>query len=122
DQLADADLGDVARLSFFILILAILDLTLDEDLLALLAVALDDVGESTTLFRVPRDAVVPLGLFLLFAGSRGPLAAGGKREVRDAAAGRSGTDVWILTQVADQLHSIQAASHGISCISSQFKS
>src|SRR5579872_2688988 len=46
DQLAHADLRDVARLALFILILAILDLALDEHLLPFLAVALDDVGQA----------------------------------------------------------------------------
>src|SRR5688572_5899672 len=45
DQLAHVDLGDVAGLVLLVLILAILDASFDVQLVALLHVLLDDVGQ-----------------------------------------------------------------------------
>src|SRR5688572_31390398 len=55
DQLTNVDLGGVPGLAVLVLPLPVLDAPFDVDLVALLDVLLDDVGELRSL-RVPHDA------------------------------------------------------------------
>src|SRR5690242_13434693 len=66
DQLTDVDLGAVPGLAVFVCPLPILDAPFDVDLVALLDVLLDDVGELGS-FCVPDHTAVPLRLFLSVA-------------------------------------------------------
>src|SRR5262249_51859015 len=101
DQLAHVDLRAVARLPFLVLPLTVLDSPFDVELVALLDVALDDVGELRTL-RVPDDTAVPLGLLLLRAGGVVPLTARGEREGRDAAAAGGRAHLRVVPEVSNQ--------------------
>src|ERR1019366_5262642 len=101
ENLAHVDLGDIARLLLLVLVLPVLDAPLDVQLVALVDVALDDVGEAGALAaRVPGDALVPFRLFLLLAGRRVPLARGRERKVRDLAAVGRRADLGIVTEVS----------------------
>src|SRR6185295_3419017 len=75
DQLADVDLGGVLRLTVLVLPLAVLDASLDVQLVALLHIPLHDVGERRRL-RVPHNAPVPFRLFLLGTAGVVPRPAG----------------------------------------------
>ena len=117
EDLPNVDLGDVARLLLLVFILPVLDTALDVELVALLHVALDDVGEARALAAgVPGDALVPLGLLLLFAGRRVPLARGREREVRDLAAVGRRADFGIVPEVPDEHDFVQAAAHNSSSL------
>src|SRR6185312_17329922 len=77
DHLPHVDLGHVPSLVFFVLPLPVLDAPLDEHLVALLEIALDDVGELAHL-GIPDDAAMPLGFLLLVTRWSVPAAAGGE--------------------------------------------
>src|ERR1039458_3650623 len=115
EDFAHVDLGDVARLLLLVLELPVLDAPFHIELVALVDVALDDVGEAGALAaRVPGDALVPFGLFLLLAGRRVPLARGRKRKVRDFAAVVRRTDFGIVPEIPDESDFVQAAAHNSS--------
>src|ERR1019366_1116812 len=117
ENFAHIDLGDVARLLLLVLELPVLDAPLHIELVALVDVALDDVGEAGALAaRVPGDALVPFGLFLLLAGRRVPLARGRERKVRDFAAVVRRADLGIVTEVSDESDFVQAAAHNSSSL------
>src|SRR6266478_3706067 len=109
-ELAHVDLGAVASLILLVLPLAILDATFDEELIALLAVLLDDVGQPCA-FGVPHHAPVPLRLLLLLTICRIPRPARRERECRDPVATRRRADFGIAAQVSDQHHFIQTSAH-----------
>src|SRR5205823_11225752 len=87
DQLAHVDLGAVARLAFLVRPLPILDAPFHVELVALVDVTLDDVGQLLAL-AVPGHASVPFGFLLLRSGGVVPGAAGGERESGDAVPAR----------------------------------
>src|ERR1035437_2782238 len=117
ENLAHVDLGDVARLLLLVLELPVLDAPFHIELVALVDVALDDVGEAGALAaRVPGDALVPFGLFLLLAERRVPLARGRKRKVRDFAAVVRRADFGIVAEVSDESDFVQAAAHNSSSL------
>src|ERR1017187_1927641 len=112
DDLAHVDLGHVARLLLLVLVLPILDPPLDVELVTLSHVALDDVREpGAALPLVPGNALVPLGLFLLLARRRIPLAARGERELRHLVASARRPDLGIVPEIPDQRDLVQAAAH-----------
>src|SRR5207302_6873711 len=109
--LTHVDLRAVARLPVLVLPLAILDPSLDVDLVALLDVALDDVGELRRL-RIPHDAAVPLRLLLTHARLVVPRPAGREGELRHAIAAGSRAHLRIASEIPDQRHLVQAPAHG----------
>src|ERR1019366_763039 len=118
EDFAHVDLGDIARLLLLVLELPVLDAPLHIELVALVDVALDDVGEAGALAaRVPGDALVPFGLFLLLTGRGVPLARGRERKVRDLAAVGRRADLGIVPEVPDEHDLVQAAAHNSSSIS-----
>src|SRR5688500_2790950 len=113
DQLADVDLGRVARLIFLVLPLPVFDAPLDVDLVALLDVLLDDVGQLRPL-GVPADAAVPLGLLLPFTRWSVPGPTRREREARDAVSAGGGSNLRISPEISDQRHLVQASAHDAS--------
>src|SRR5215207_10286156 len=110
DQLAHVDLRAVARLTLLVLPLAVLDASFDVQLVALLHVLLDDVGELRAL-GVPDHAAVPLRLLLLVTGLVVPGATRRERKGRDAVPTRGRPHLGIVPEVADQRHLVQAPAH-----------
>src|SRR5437868_11298142 len=101
---------DASSLVFLVLPLAILDASLDVNLVALLAIFLDDVGETGAL-GVPHHAAVPFGLLLLLTIWRIPLPARRERERRDPIATGRRPHLGIAAQVPDQHHFVQTSAH-----------
>src|SRR5687768_7016075 len=101
DQLADVDFGRVLRLAILVLPLAILDPSLDVQLVALLYIPLHDIRERRG-FAVPNHAAMPFRLFLLRAARVVPRATGGEGERCDAIAARDRSDFRIAAEVSDQ--------------------
>src|SRR5688572_30015525 len=91
DQLTDVDLGGVPSLAVLVLPLPILDASFDVDLVALLDVLLDDVGELRSL-RVPHDAAMPFGLLLAVTRRAIPRPTRRKRKARDAVSAGGGSN------------------------------
>src|SRR5262249_21597081 len=108
------DLGGVPRLTVLVLPGAILEAAFDVELIALLAVLLDDIRQPgpTAPVVVPRDDAMPFGLLLLVPALARPLPAGSKTEVGDAPPVGGAADFRILSQVADQDDLVEAATHG----------
>src|SRR5271166_936674 len=93
-----------------VLPLAGLQLALDVDFRALLAVLLRHLAE----ILVENHDVVPLGAFLALA--RGFVAPGfgcGEGETHHLVAGIQSADFWILAEIADEDHLVDAARHAL---------
>ena len=82
----------------------------DVELVALLHVPLDDVGELRAL-RVPHDAAMPLRLLLLRPRRVVPRPAGGERKRGDAIATGRRAHLGIVPEVSDQRDLVQATAH-----------
>ena len=111
DQLADGDLGGVALGAVLVVPGAVVDLALDVELVALLAIALADVGELLAVLVVPGDQPVPGGLLLLLAAGILPLPARGEGEGRDATTTRRGSELGLSAEIADQDHLVETLAH-----------
>src|SRR5208282_3531742 len=102
------DFGRVAVIAALVLPLARLQLALEIDLRALLAILLGDLAE----VLVEDHDVVPLGLLLALArGLVAPGLGGGGREAYNLIAGIEPPDVGVLAQIADQNDFVDAARH-----------
>src|SRR5215207_5726609 len=110
EQLTHVDLGAVPGLAFLVRPLPVLDPSFDVDLVALLDVFLYDVGKLRSL-RIPDDAAVPFGFFLLLTRRAAPRPARGKRKGRDTIPACSRSNLGVGPEISDQGHLVQASAH-----------
>src|SRR5690349_2079129 len=110
DELAHVDLRRIPRLPVLVLPLTVLDAPFDVDLVTLLDVLLDDVGQLRTL-GIPNDAAMPLRLFLTVALRGIPRAARRQREAGDAVSAVRRSNLGIRAEISDQGDLVQASAH-----------
>src|SRR5688500_3959499 len=103
DQLPNVDLCRVLGLAILVLPLPVFDPALDEQLVPLLHVLLDDVGQLGVL-AVPDDAAMPLRLLLLVATRVVPRTTGGEGEIGDSVTTCRRPYFRVAPQIPDQRH------------------
>src|SRR5690606_19456883 len=102
------NVGPVLLTALVILRHRVLDASLDIEAIALLHVLLDQVGES-----VPEREAMPLGLLLLLPAPVVERTVRGERDLGDLDATARRLDLGLVTDVPDEHHLVEGATHAI---------